>query len=144
MSIETDIGRIANALEAIAHYMQAPPAPKAEAPAPKPKAEKKAPPAPEPEAAAEAPQDEAPQDEAPQDEAPQDEAPQDEAPAPEAAAAPTLEELGKLVTGILGADASKRPAVVKLLGQYGAKKVPEVPEDQRAAFKAGLEAIGGS
>jgi len=132
MSIEKNIERIADALEAIAKGLQAgpapakpapqdeAPAPKAEKKAPAPKAEKEAPPAPEPGATDEAPQDETP------------------------AAAPTLEELGKLVTGILGADATKRPAVVELLGKYGAKKVPEVPEDQRAEFKAGLEAIGGA
>lgn len=72
-----------------------------------------------------------------------------EVPEPEAPAAatgaeqPTLDAIGKKITGMVAKDASLRPAIVELLAQFGAKKASGVPEDKRAEFLAGLEKIDG-
>lgn len=53
--------------------------------------------------------------------------------------APTREEIRALAT--IKIQAGHRDAVKALIGRYGGTRVSDVPEDQLAEFKAGLEAI---
>ena len=117
MSIEKNIERIADALEAIAKgaALAIPPqgaTPAATKPAAVKAATKAAPaPAPEPEPTAEA----------------------------EAAEAVTKEQVGNVIVALI--QANQRDAAVKLLGSYGAKAVSEVKEADYAALHAKGTAI---